>query len=100
MKKLLACLILFIAISGPNCRKKMDCGNAELCLTNKTNDTLYYSWGGTTFADTLLPNAKTCHSFGPLDPYSNSEQVWADFNTSTGNYRFLVNDCLIELNLQ
>jgi hypothetical protein len=99
--KLLAPYLLFsIMVLSLTCRKKMECGNAELCLTNNTADTIYYSWGGTVYADTLLPGNKTCHSFGPMTPFSNAEQIWADFNTSNGNYRFLVTDCHQELNIQ
>lgn len=93
-------VILFLS-----CKKDIVCDDAQLCMVNKTNDTIYYCWGCNIYRDTLLPGARTCENVGPVSvssslSSSSSSIVWVDFSSSAGSYLIKVDECYIELPLE
>lgn len=98
MLALLAVFSCMLLTGG--CSKKIECGNAEVCMVNTTTDTIYYCWGCSGFSDTLLPGEKSCTSLTTIELEEEAGGTWTDFNTSTGNYRIQVDECRSEYKLQ
>lgn len=81
--------------------KKIDCDDAQTCVTNVGTDTVFYIWRCGSFftseQDTLLPGERTCHNVGPITVRRNwSSVVYPCFSTTVTNYQWEVNDCLVE----
>ncbi|MBA2610456.1 MAG: hypothetical protein H0U95_00700 [Bacteroidetes bacterium] len=44
----------------------INCDEAQLCVGNLTNDTIFFDWNSNTLGDTLLPGEVTCMNTGPI----------------------------------
>ncbi|MDZ4664186.1 MAG: hypothetical protein SGJ15_04860 [Bacteroidota bacterium] len=63
-------IVNFIALCF-SCQKNRhtneQCDNAELCVGNRTQDTIFYGWNTNLLEDTLLPGKSACLLVGELD---------------------------------
>ena len=97
MKIIPSLLITFSFLAAAGCKKEPSCDNAELCVKNTGSDTIYYCWGCSFHADTLLPGSKACKNVGAI---GDGSVIWADFDCSKGVYRIEVADCYVEKEIQ
>lgn len=105
MKHTFSFLLLFSTLLLSSCFEKIDCDNAQTCVINTGNDTVFYKWiCGTFFTseqDTLLPGDTTCHFVGPITVRRQwSSVVYPCFSTTGADYQWEVNDCLVEKEIQ
>jgi hypothetical protein len=99
LNKTLALVVITTMLIG--CTKKVDCDNAQICLKNIGNDTIWYCWGCSGYTETLLPGDKACKYVGEVYIKNSSESiVWIDFTSDHGHYRMKVDDCYIEKEIQ
>jgi hypothetical protein len=94
-------LFLFTVILFTACKKKTKCDNAQLCIKNIGTDTIYFCWGCSSYTDSILPGGKACRYVGPIEVSGSSENVvWSDFESTHGNFRIKVDDCLVEKDIE
>lgn len=72
-KTVLAVLAFLSLLGLTACKKDVNCANAEFCVYNNTNDTVYYSWDNDFegYTDSLLPHATACHFVGKVKIQNN-----------------------------
>ena len=77
-----------------NCKKKIDCPNAQLCVKNIGSDTILFCWGCNLYEDTLLPGKSACINVGSVYiDYKTEDTKIQSFYSDHGNYGILVNEC-------
>jgi len=94
-------IISVTAIFFANCKKKVQCDNAQLCVKNTGNGVIHYAWNGNIYTDSLMPGQSACKYVGPIKITRTKEQVvWVDFESDHGNYRIKVDNCTVEKEIQ
>lgn len=90
-------IISLLSIIFINCSKeKLDCDNAQICVKNVGQDTIYYCWGCNIPTEILLSGGKTCADLGPVDADKDEFIVQVDFMSDHGNYIIETQDCYTE----
>jgi hypothetical protein len=98
-----------------NCVKKkknipddINCDNAQVCVGNLTNDTIFYEWNSNGLGDTLLPGKSTCLNVGPVRCIYNrntgdiKDQLYStvSINSTWGTWAINVETCLKKSNFE
>lgn len=93
-KKIAPIIISALCLTLSSCRKEYNCSNGELCVVNKTNDIVHYSFGGSVYTDELLRGQKACTDAGKIKtrPWGGSSST-IYFNSDHGSYYYEVTKC-------
>ncbi len=102
MKKIFVALLITIAFVG--CGNNIDCEDAEICIINTGNSTIYYnseSWGSNFHNDSILPGERVCKNVGPVSDHwlEGSNTVWVPFSSSHGYLMIEVATCYREVEI-
>lgn len=64
-----------------------NCYNAELCVKNTGNDTIYYCWAANLLQNTLFPDQITCILVGPIKKNITTKQyTYGDLFSDHSHY--------------
>lgn len=92
-------LISICLLTG--CFQNIQCDNAETCVINESNDTVFYCWGCNFLEDTILPGDSACRFVGEISVGPNSSSiVTVHFESTKGNFAWHVDDCYVERAVQ
>lgn len=98
MKKI---FLLLFALTMFACNKDKNCDNGQLTIKNSTGDTVFYSWGSSSYTDTLLPGASVIYNVGEIENTITSQTSYTvPFYSDHGDYAIEVNSCHQERELQ
>lgn len=107
MKRVLVCLLLFLLAAA--CKKKtentcsgknQECEQSLFTIYNRTNDSIFYGIGTSSFEDTLLPGEQKSFRYGKVKVIYNEDCIrtpvtWSNHTiySSEGSWGYMIDDC-------